>query len=204
MTDLLKIIQQKIQNCDLSEIVSLMGYKKLDRPLQRLNLLLSAPDLLRWFDQSSFDFKYSNQEFIFKLGTVLNIPQEDLINWIFKLNSEQKRIANMFAPYIFIDTQFKRQNQPIFVLAALENKRRIAISKYDVLQDKSAELNRIIKIIKNNYRKNDGELEFWGPIHHYVYVFAADQNITLSPAGKIINAHEFHEQQATLALKGKE
>ncbi len=205
MTDLLATIKLKVQNYDPNNIVTLMGYQRPTKALKRLNLLLSAPNLLRWFDQSGgFDFKYSNREFILKLGKVINIPQSELIVSITAVNKEQVRIEKMFHPYIFIDTKFKRQEQPIFVLACLESLRHINISKYDVLRDRDAELHRIKQIVLQHYQENNGQLELWGRIHQYLYVFDVNQKLVILPDGKITTADGYQQQKATLTLKGKD
>jgi hypothetical protein len=204
MTDLLVTIKAKAQCCDLTEVVRLMGYQKTDKALVRLNLMLSAPNLLRWFDKSGFDFKYSNREFVLKLGNVLDIPQSALTAGIAAMSKEQVRIEKMFQPYIFINTKFKRKNEPIFALAMLEGSRRINISKDDVLQNQTAELQRIKQIVMDHYKKNSGELKLWGKIYQYIYSFEVNQTLAISPNGKATNVDEYQQQKASLTLKGKD
>lgn len=206
MTDLLTTIIAKEQSYHPGNLVTLMGYRQSQqtKAVNRLNLLLSAPSLLRWYDQSCFDFKYSNREFLLKLGEVLNIPQVDVIAGITAADKEQVRIAKMFQPYIFIDTNFKRQNQPIFALAFLEGRRHIDISKYDVLRDKEAELNRIQRIVIRHYRDHHGSLELWGKIQRYIYVFDVNQQWAILPNGEVSNVDRYRQQRASLILKGKD
>ncbi|MFK5926560.1 MAG: hypothetical protein QM483_08025 [Desulfuromusa sp.] len=204
MTDLLVTIKAKAQCCDLTEVVRLMGYQRPGKALERLNLMLSAPNLLKCFDKSGFDFKYSNREFVLKLGNILDIPQSAITDGIEAMNREQVRIEKMFQPSIFINTKFKRQNQPIFVLAMLEGSRRINISKDDVLQNQTAELQRIKQIVINHYKKNSGELKLWGRIYQYIYSFEVNQTLAISPNGKVTNDDGYQQQKASLTLKGKD
>lgn len=206
MTDLLATIKGKAQSYDSHHIATLMGYQRQNSimALNRLTLLLTAPDLLWWFNQSGFDFKYSNREFILTLGDILNIPQSEVISGITAVNKEQVRIEKMFPAYIFIDTNFKRQGQPIHILAFLEGRRHIHISKYDVLRNKAAELQRIQHIVMQHYRENNGLLELWGRIHRYLYVYDVEQRLAISPNGEITNDNDCQLQKATLTLKGKD
>ncbi|MEA3544354.1 MAG: hypothetical protein U9R69_03930, partial [Thermodesulfobacteriota bacterium] len=185
---------------------TLMGYQRQNSimALNRLTLLLAAPNLLGWFNQSAFDFKYSNREFVLKLGDILNIPQSEVIAGVTAVNKEQVRIEKMFPAYIFIDTKFKRQGQPIFSLAFLEGVRHINISKYDVLQNKTAELQRIQHIVMQHYRENNGHLKLWGKIHRYLYVYDVKQRLAILPNGEIANDNGCQLQKASLTLKGKD
>jgi hypothetical protein len=183
-----------------------MGYQRHNSimALNRLTLLLTAPDLLRWFNQSEFDFKYSNREFILTLGDILNIPTSEMIAGVTMVNKEQVRIEKMFPAYIFIDTNFKRQCQPILALAFLEGLRHIPISKYDVLRNKAAEFQRIQHIVMQHYRENNGHLDLWGKIHRYLYVYDVKQRLAILPNGEITNDNDCQLQKASLTLKGKD
>ena len=204
MIDLLTTIKTRMLHHDPNDIVALMGYRKPDKAVERLNVLLATSDLLRWFDRSGFDFKYSNREFILKLGAILNIPQSELIATVTAVNKEQIRIEKMFQPYVFIDTQFRRASQPTFVLAVLEGLRHIHISKYDVLNNEDAELQRIKKIVLQHYQEHNGQLKLWGNIHQYVYAFDANQRLVILPDGTVTSDEEYQLQKTTLTLKGKD
>lgn len=204
MSELLATIRTKIEDHNLNEIVSLMGYQKTTRALGRLDSLLSATNLLSWFNQGSYDFKYSNREFVLKLGKILDIPQSELISGITMVNNEQARIEKMFQPYVYIDTRFKRQNQPIFILAIFEARRHIRISKNLVLRNKTAELQRIKQIVVQHYEECSGQLEIWGKIHQYIYFFDEGQKIAILPNGKTIQPDEDQQQKAALTLNGRD
>ena len=204
MSELLAIIRTKIEDHNLNEIVSLMDYQRPTKALERLDSLLSATNLLSWFNQGSYDFKYSNREFVLKLGKVLDIPQSELISGTTKVNNEQLRIEKMFQPYIFIDTKFKRLSQPVFVLGICEGMRHIRISKNSVLRNKSAELQRIKQIVVQHYEECRGRLQMWGKIHQYVYFFDEGQKIAILPNGRTIQSDKDPQQKASLTLNGRD
>jgi len=204
MSDLLEILQERARNIDSTILLLQMGYSKPERALDRLRRLLAAPDLLSWFNQSSFDFKYSNREFILRLGELLEISSAELLISITAVQDEQSRIEKMFKSYIFIDTNFKRQNQPVFMLAILEGQRHISLSKYDVEREQLAELKRVKHIVLDHYKDNGGKLSFWGEIQRYIYVYGDDQKLALYPDGRVVSADDSQLQMATLTIGGKD
>lgn len=74
-----------------------------------------------------------------------------------------------YGSYIFVNTNFKRKNEPIFALASLESKRRISITNVDEITSKNKdEMFQILgNIIKNHYKQNSGALSVWGNIVNY-------------------------------------
>jgi len=204
MSDLLVTLQQKTQKLDNIEILTKMGYHKPEKALKRLNCLLTSTNLLWWFNHDGFDLKYSNREFILKLGKIVNIPKAELLAELSAVQKEQIRIEKMFQTYIFIDTNFKRQNQPLFTLALLEGQRHITLSKYDVLKNATDELDRVKHIVRDHYKKSGGQLPFWGKIHRYIYVYGANQKLVIIPDGRAISPTDCQLQKATLTIKGKD
>lgn len=74
-----------------------------------------------------------------------------------------------YGSYIFVNTNFKRKNEPIFALASLESTRRISITNVDEITSKNKdEMFQILgNIIKNHYKQNSGVLSVWGNIVNY-------------------------------------
>ena len=108
--------------------------------------------------------------------------------------------------YIFVNTNFKRKGEPIFVLAFLEAKRRISIT--DELASTNQEelfqnIGAYVKnhYVKNHYVQNNGDLGTWGKIINYqvhlqdkVYLFDIKGN-------HLENAASVIENCATMGLK---
>ena len=119
------------------------------------------------------------------------------------LETEQNRFKNS---YLFIDTNFKRKSEPIFVLAFMEHKRRIAYKNIGDLYFKSDDeiLEIISKFVKEDYFTCDGTIKLWGKIvaynwHHTnekVYIFDKNDYYKCSTKNII-------ESKATLKIKGK-
>ncbi|MBD3795965.1 MAG: hypothetical protein IE881_08580 [Epsilonproteobacteria bacterium] len=104
--------------------------------------------------------------------------------------------------YIFVNTNFKRKGEPIFVLAFLEAKRRISITDELAASTNQEELFQIIgAYVKNHYEQNNGDLGTWGKIVNYqvhlqdkVYLFDIKGN-------HLDNEVPVPENCATMSLK---
>ena len=90
----------------------------------------------------------------------------DELNQAKKLNDEVKKYKNS---YIYIDTNFKRTTQPIFMLAMMQgvcyvyfNKKELAFKSLD------RQLQFISKVIKNHY-KSTKKLPLFGEITGYKF-----------------------------------
>ncbi|NCB10806.1 MAG: hypothetical protein EOM78_04145 [Erysipelotrichia bacterium] len=82
--------------------------------------------------------------------------------------------------YIYVNTNFKRNGEPIFALAFSEPKRRISLSSKEELFSKTKEevFEFVSNFVKSHYLQNNGNLGIWGDIDTYqlnldnqVYVF---------------------------------
>ena len=73
------------------------------------------------------------EDFFIKLSKALNI-EDSLINRELKeINLYKQEVEKFKDSYIFVNTNFKRKNEPIFALAFCENQRRIALYKKENL-----------------------------------------------------------------------
>lgn len=89
--------------------------------------------------------------------------------------------------YLFIETNFKRASQPIFVLAIMEGSRNFKIDRYK-FKNKEEELKFIKDFVKKHYKENSGKIELWGKIKHYVYKSDwFDNYLIIDIYGNIIN-----------------
>ena len=83
---------------------------------------------------------------------------------------EMKEKELLSKDYLFVNTNFKRTTQPIFVLAMMENKRYIKMNMKELyFKDIDSKLNLISSFVKKHYKENNGKLEIWGNIQSYQY-----------------------------------
>jgi hypothetical protein len=69
---------------------------------------------------------------------------------------------------LYVNTNFKRNSEPIFVLAAMSSLRNITIDRKN-FENKDEELKFISNFIRNHYKNNNGKLKMWGKISNYIY-----------------------------------
>lgn len=204
MADLFKKIKINIDDFNRTNVIKLMGYQNTEKGILKLESLLSAPDLFSWFEQSCYDFKYSSETFLLELCKILLIPEDEVKIIIAEIKTEIIRIEQMFQPSIFIDTQFKRKSEPVFILSILSGRRHINISKYDVLLNQEEEFDRIRQIIMEHYKFCSGKIEILGKIHQYIYKYADGKKVGIMPDGTISEPDEYTESRASLSINGRD
>ena len=199
-------IQKKLQELGIDQVVETLGYKpsRLEKVRDALQILLNAEEIDTFLDQSYFDFRYDTRGLLKAVCTVLNIPKIDLAVTLEAYDDKQRRLAAMKAPYIFIYTGFKRQNQPIVALAAMESKRRIPLDKKMYLSKTKEELDLYIRrAVKLHYKWRKGELPLWGEIRAYIYYDTEGNRTVYSPLGEVIEEEEIRESRATVKIGHK-
>lgn len=87
----------------------------------------------------------------------------------------------VFSPYIFIETGFKRASQPVFVLAMLENRRRI-----HVLPERRDDLDHIRQLVVEHDQSYQGHLELWGRVECYRYHNGRGRVYQVWPDGRLL------------------
>lgn len=105
---------------------------------------------------------------------------------------------SVFSPYIFVDTGFQRASQPIFVLAMLENRRRIGVER-----ERCNDLDYVGRLAVAHYREQQGELMLWGPIQHYHYHDGRGKVYIAGPDGRFFESTgsgDCGEGRATLSV----
>ena len=85
-------------------------------------------------------------------------------------------------PYLFVETGFRRANQPVFVLAMLESGRRLSVRPE--LRD---HLEHIKEMVVEHYQAHHGELVLWGKIDHYRYHDGRGRVYRISPDGRLLD-----------------
>lgn len=192
------LIKDKLTSFNKKDLAKGLGYSSTKKLSLRVEAVVNSETLS--LDSSQYDFHYSTPEFIRKICDVLSIPSI-LYNAVIdeveeKLQAEKRR----YKPFLFIETNFKRKNEPVFALAALESKRYIAIEKTQAiaLNDR---LEYIQELIKSHYAEQT-ELLIWGKIIQYVYFHDEKTIIVFSTSGEVVDAVEqYSRSRATMNLR---
>jgi len=114
----------------------------------------------------------------------------------------KKELSKFKNSYIFINTNFKRKSEPIFVLACCERLRNIVLDKNKLIFKSDDEIFDIISIvIQENYINTKGKAAIWGDIVNYVYHHNDGKTYVFDTNGKKIENIKVFENRASLRLK---
>jgi hypothetical protein len=179
-------LKLKLAHSSFQDIAQLMGYSRKSKlkAAKRIDNVLSDPQLNLYV--GAFDFRYSNEQFLNKLCEVVGIEIRDFQDEINIIQSAYNKMRGRFKSYVFIDTGFKRANQPIFALAFSESMRHIQLGCDVQLLPIHEQVVRIQSLVKNHYADCNGTLELWGNIQRYVFIYAEGCSLALSGDGVIL------------------
>jgi len=200
-----EILREKIQLISKKEIIKQMGYNNKERGLNSLEKFLSSKNLYSWIHSGNYDFKYAPIEFFKTLCKIINIPDKDVEKELKNCDILEKELNKIKYCYIFINTNFRRVNQPIFALAALQHYRIIAIPKDKLLFKTDKEIfSTVSTLVKNHYKNSSGKILMWGKIVNYKYYHSDDQDYVFDIDGKQIEVSEtIFESKVELKIKNK-
>ena len=200
---LLQQIQEKIAQIGIDKVVKELGCKssKSEKIRDILQALMDATEIDTILDKGYFDFKYDSQGLLKALCEVLKISKINYDMTIEAYNDKHDRLLAMKSPYIFIYTGFKRMNEPIFALAAMEHSRNIFLDKRMYLSQTQKEIDTFIShSVKLHYKCQKGVLPLWGKIKVYVYHDVEGNKTVYSPLGEVIVEDDIIETRATVNI----
>lgn len=100
----------------------------------------------------------------------------------------------------FIETDFKRTSQPIFILSALQSNRFLAVDEVIWERPLNDQLEAIQEQIKAHYQQQP-VIEMWAEVKQYVYYY--DENLVLifSTTGQLLSTETgYFYSKATLSI----
>ena len=101
----------------------------------------------------------------------------------------------MKTPYLFMETYFKRVNEPLFVLALMDAKRRMMLPKEALLnQSKESIEAYVAHRIKEHYAMTQGYLEMWGKIHLYILFHSDGKKYIFNIHGNLLAVETYSEE----------
>jgi hypothetical protein len=184
----------------LSKELGYNNQKNFEKTLQKF---LSHTSLHEWFQSGNYDFVNQPYDFFKKLSYALELDKELIKETLEKEEAYLKELERFRGTYIFINTDFKRNNEPIFVLALLEHERTLSLCLHEELYFKSTQevLEIVSKMIKEHYEKNQGKLVVWGEIASY-QVHVDKKTYIFDTSGVLLKqAEPAFESYASLHLK---
>lgn len=182
-------LRARLRQHETESVLRKLGYAPDNRrALERL--FTTVEDDNYGLGQSHFDFRYSGADFLRALCRQLDLPPESVEAEIIRVQRELTAELTAFKPYLWIDTHFTRQNQPLFALAACESQRYLPLDWQLPQQSLVHQLVTVRKLIDQHWQSTEGNLGIWGTIQAYWYFFADDQYWRFSTQGDWLDENE--------------
>ena len=196
------ILNKKLENIEPIEILKRIGYRKItDKTIVRLKDTLS--DELLGLDNSHFDFKYSNIEYIKALCRLCDVDFSVHSDELDERKENLLKLRHGFKTYVFVYTDFKRDSQPIIALAFMEQSRHLSLPVMNKLKSIDEQVEYVQKLVINHYETIKGHLDLWGEIKHYVFNLSQDEYIVINTDGTLSDALNITQNRATVSLGNK-
>ena len=183
-----QILNQKIKDSSLEELNKRLGYQSIKKFEKSVDKFLCTNTMYDWLNSGFYDLTNDAKTFFEKLCKALDIDDNEISKEFQDFINLKNEIEKFKDSYIFVNTNFKRNNEPIFALAFCESKRRISLYKDSRFLYKKIDdiLKQVSDIIVEHYRVNDGKCYIWGNIVNYqVYLFG--KLYIFSTIGKLIS-----------------
>ena len=196
-----------VKESDRKELLRSLGYHDIRKGDKSLSDFLKAGSLKDWLSHGHYDFVHSSESFAKKLASLAGVDPGAIESIVDEEAERRAILSQLHTPYIFVDTRFRRKNEPIFALAFMEGKRRIALDK-EAVYDRSMEdtLREVSRTIRKHYRNTGGKLNLWGKIHEYRYHHLDGRTFRFDTEGRLIEElpKDLDEGGAVLSVEGKE
>lgn len=163
-----------------------MGYstKSKIKAAIRIENVLSDPQLN--FYVGSFDFKFSNEQFLNKLCEVVGVDIKQFQTEIVNIHLAYEKMKNRFQSYLFIDTGFKREGLAVWMLSMFEPRRYIQLTSEIQLQPMHKQITHVQSLVKQHYIDCDGTIDLWGGIQRYIFFYAEGCKLVLNKDGVVL------------------
>lgn len=199
-----EILKDKLfRQLDHDELLLKIGYRCVTSNTRDRLLNLQNDELLG-LTKSRYDFKFSNKEFLNAVCRVFDINLEDYEDEIAEIEDKVRMLNYKQAPYLFVETGFKRTTQPIFVLAFMEGKRHVVLPQKLLLKTKEEIIEVAKSAVIDHYLKTGGEIQLWGKIKKYILCLPSVNRVVFSVDGVVVEEGDINTRRASLSVKNKE
>ena len=195
-------IQENLKNENLEEVAKKLGYKSKAKGVKSLQKFLNTKNLSFWLQSGFYDFKYRTMELYENLAKIYGITKEEIAKDLKDAELYKQEYDSFNRSYIFVNTDFRRKNEPIFILSILESKRRLVLKRENLMFKSDEEIfKKISKVVRRHYRQKGGKLVIWGEIQNYQYHHRDGEVYLFDVDGSYILDKQVYESQATLRLR---
>jgi hypothetical protein len=180
------LLRERIAGESCDHLLRSMGYsgRSLTRARTRLQAVLDDP----WLGMASvqYDFRFGGREFVVALTEVLGLESGLVTAQLDAIEVELDRERRVFKPWVFVETGFQRNSEPIFALAALEGKRRLALPKDSWRLSRDEIVVACGERVRRHYLECHGELLLWGAVREYWLLLSDAEQVVMSVSGEVI------------------
>lgn len=172
-------------NSSAIELLRLMGYQRpVAAAKQRLRQVLEDPEL--GLERGGFDFRYSAEEFVKALCEVVGIAPADYQPAVAAILQRLSEDRMAFKPYLFVDTDFVRRNEPIHALAFSEGERYVHFDGGFWRKPLAEQVELARQRVCEHMAETDGDLGIWGQIQRYHFFYAPEQSVEIATDGQVL------------------
>jgi len=182
------MLREKLSGLTPDEMAVRLGYSRPGRAAETLRDILKDPQKV--LQKGFYDFRFTAAEMLEKIIEIAGISPDTARGLTEEINADIHDDQFGSHPWIFVDTQFVRRNEPIFALAFMEGQRRLSLPKPIKKMERAqqlAELRAVVSAHQEKLKETEGKIPCWGEPHKYVcHVNADDDIVELTPDGEII------------------
>ena len=161
-------VQNYLRGADVLKIKKPLGYFSTEKCQRALEKFCAGSELYEWLDCGFFDLKHTSESFIEKCvelaesGEIPNVAAADLKAEIAKAKIEVLRWNDLYASYIRVQTDFVRQNQPLFSLGLSAGMLSFGIIIRDEYLEKGVQhcLKTVPPLLRAHYEDHGGKLPY--------------------------------------------
>ena len=186
-TNLREQLNARVRDLSRDDVLERMGYSPVCRASRdRLDKVLAENTL--GLEGNDYDVKYESRGFLKALCEAVGIDYDEHEAEVEAIQERLKAERDAFQPYLFADTEFTRSDRPgmaVFILAALESKRNLRLSRQSRLAPREKVIEEGAERAQSHYRETGGELPVWGTIHRYLLFLAPGESLVIDTDGTI-------------------
>ena len=206
MTDISQDVQQRAAEVTADELLTRMGYRTIG-PKARDRLSRVVADPLLGLATPEYDLHLASRAFSEALCRALAMDPGDYLPALDAIEAYLEEERQAYKPWLFVDTGFKRADRPgtaLFILAMIESKRRLHLPPDTFRLPWEQQLQRAQQLVRQHMADTGGELKIWGRIQRYLFCYAENQMLELTPSGDVVgDVSGTGISQASVTLKGK-
>ena len=194
-------VHERIRHLPTQKVLRGMGYLEPGpKTIGHFEYLRESPYL--GLDRLLRDRMNTERSLIFSLCIHLGLNIADCRPIVDALTEQLHEDRAAFHHWVFVDTDYVLGGTRIFILALFEGLRRLLLPRDFWRHPWEEKLARVGQFVRDHMEESGGELDIWGEIKRYEFIYEKTSSITFSPYGEVIGSKEnYVPPEATVRLK---